>query len=201
MSRQLVMKISRAIENTITIVLLIIIIGLSSYVTDELGIWFYEHQNAENRIFDLIHEFTPDYHEYGGIVNLIPLLFLATFLVTKGNLIWEFAEKFLLLIFLRSLTILFTILPKHENCSKRFKWSNCLTGQCYDKIFSGHTSLTVLAALLLNRGGYIPTWLGILFVALETVFILLTRSHYTVDVFFAMVITYLVYDKKTLLFH
>lgn len=194
------MKVARTIENTMTIVLLIIIIGLSSYVTDELGIWFYEHQENEKKIFDLIHEFTPDFHEYGGIVNLIPLLFLATFLVTKGNLIWEFAEKFLLLLFLRSLTIFFTILPKHENCSKRFEWSNCLTGQCYDKIFSGHTCLTVLAALLLNRGGYIPAWLGVLFVSLETIFILITRSHYSVDVLFAMVITYLVYDRKTLLF-
>jgi hypothetical protein len=195
------MKLARTLENTATIGFLLLIIALSSYVTDELGIWFYEMQSNENRIFDLFHEFTPDFHEYGGIVNLIPLLFLGTFLFTKGNLIWEFAEKFLILIFLRSLTIFFTILPKHENCSKRFQWSTCLVGQCYDKIFSGHTALTALAALLLNRGGYIPTWLGILFVSLEVLCILLTRSHYSVDVLFAMVITYLVYDKKTLLIH
>ena len=201
MYRHEVMKFARALENTATIGLLILIIALSSYVTDELGIWFYEKQLNENKVFDLIHEFTPDFHEYGGIVNLIPLLFLGTFLFTKGNLIWEFAEKFLILIFLRSITIFFTILPKHENCSKRFQWSTCLVGQCYDKIFSGHTALTVLAALLLNRGGYIPTWLGILFVGVEILFILLTRSHYSVDVLFAMVITYLVYDKKTLLLH
>jgi len=201
MYRHEVMKFARALENTATIGLLILIIALSSYVTDELGIWFYEKQLNENKVFDLIHEFTPDFHEYGGIVNLIPLLFLGTFLFTKGNLIWEFAEKFLILIFLRSITIFFTILPKHENCSKRFQWSTCLVGQCYDKIFSGHTALTVLAALLLNRGGYIPTWLGILFVGVETLFILLTRSHYSVDILFAMVITYLVYDKKTLLLH
>ena len=194
------MKIGRAVENTATIGLLLVIIGLSSYITDKLGIWFYELQENENRVFDIIHEFTPDFHEYGGIVNLIPLLFLGTFLVTKGNLIWEFAEKFLYLIFVRSLTIFLTILPKHENCQKRFEWSTCLVGQCYDKIFSGHTALTTLAALLLVRAGYIPSWLGILFVALETCFILLTRSHYTIDVFFAMVMTYLVYDKKTLLF-
>ena len=201
MYRHEVMKFARALENTATIGLLILIIALSSYVTDELGIWFYEKQLNENKVFDLIHEFTPDFHEYGGIVNLIPLLFLGTFLFTKGNLIWEFAEKFLILIFLRSITIFFTILPKHENCFKRFQWSTCLVGQCYDKIFSGHTALTVLAALLLNRGGYIPTWLGILFVGVEILFILLTRSHYSVDVLFAMVITYLVYDKKTLLLH
>ena len=196
------MKIVRALENTATIGLLILIIGLSSYVTDELGIWFYEIQKNknENKIFDIFHEFTPDFHEYGGIVNLIPLLFLGTFLFTKGNVIWEFAEKFLLLIFLRSLTIFFTILPKHEDCSKRFEWSTCLVGQCYDKIFSGHTALTVLAALLLVRNGYVPKWLGAFFVFLETILILLTRSHYSVDVVFAMVITYLVYDKKTLLF-
>ena len=193
------MKLERTLENTATISLLILIIALSSYVTDELGIWFYELQTNENRIFDLVHEFTPDFHEYGGIVNLIPLLFLGTFLFTKGNLIWEFAEKFLVLIFLRSLTIMFTILPKHEKCSKRFQWSNCLLGQCYDKIFSGHTALTTLAALLLTRAGYIPVWLGISFVTLEVLFILVTRSHYSVDVIFALAITYLVYDKKTLL--
>jgi hypothetical protein len=194
------MKLERALENAATISLLILIIGLSSYVTDELGIWFYELQMNENKVFDLIHEFTPDFHEYEGIVNLIPILFLGTFLFTKGNLVWEFAEKFLVLIFIRSLTIFLTILPKHENCSKRFEWSTCFVGQCYDKIFSGHTCLTLLAALLLNRGGYIPPWLGILFVFLETICILLTRSHYSIDVFFAMIITYLVYDKKTLLF-
>jgi hypothetical protein len=194
------MKLSRALENTVTVSLLILIIGLSSYVTDELGIWFYELQENENKVFDLIHAFTPDFHEYEGIVNLIPLLFLGTFLFTKGNLIWEFAEKFLLLIFIRALTIFLTILPKHETCSKRFQWSNCLTGQCYDKIFSGHTCLTVLSALLLVRNQYIPAWLGIGFTAIEILCILLTRSHYSIDVFFAMVITYLVYDKKTLLF-
>ena len=194
------MKLSRALENGATITLLILIIGLSSYVTDEIGIWFYELQNNDNKVFDLFHELTPDFHEYEGIVNLIPLLFLGTFLFTKGNVLWEFAEKFLLLIFLRSLTILFTILPKHEKCSKRFEWSTCLVGQCYDKIFSGHTALTVLAALLLVRNGYIPSWLGIMFVSLETLFILLTRSHYSVDVVFAMVITYVVSDKKPFLF-
>lgn len=194
------MKLGRALENTATISLLILIIALSSYVTDELGIWFYELQTNEKKVFDVVHEFTPDFHEYGGIVNLIPLLFLATFLVTKGNIIWEFAEKFLLLLFIRSLTIFLTILPKHENCSKRFEWSTCLVGQCYDKIFSGHTCLTMLAALLLVRNQYIPAWLGIFFVSIEVLFILLTRSHYSIDVFFAMVITYLVYDKKTLLF-
>ena len=201
MCNDLVMKFARGLENTATIGLLLLIIGLSSYVTDELGIWFYELQQNENKVFDLVHMFTPDFHEYGGIVNLIPLLFLGTFLFTKGNLIWEFAEKFLLLIFVRSLTIFLTILPKHEHCSKRFQWSTCLVGQCYDKIFSGHTALTTLAALLLVRGGYIPSWLGILFVTFETIFILVTRSHYSIDVFFAMVMSYLVYDKKTLLLH
>ena len=199
MYKELVMKFARTLENTATIALLTLIIALSSYVTDELGIWFYELQLNEKRVFDLIHEFTPDFHEYGGIVNLIPLLFLGTFLFTKGALLWEFAEKFLVLIFLRSLTIFLTILPKHEHCFKRFEWSTCLVGQCYDKIFSGHAALTTLAALLLVRGGYIPQWLGISFVLLEIGCILLTRSHYTIDVFFAMVMAYLVYDKKTLL--
>lgn len=190
------MRFWRALENTVTIGLLIIIIGLSSYITDEIGIWFYEMQENEKKVFDLIHQFTPDFHEYEDIVNLIPILFLATFAFTKGDLVWEFAQKFLLLIFFRALCILFTILPKHEKCVRRFQWSNCVVGQCYDKVFSGHTTFTFLAALLLIRDFYIPTWLGYIFVALEVFFILLTRSHYSIDVVFAMVITYLIFESK-----
>jgi hypothetical protein len=189
------MELYQTLENVLSILLILGIIGLSSYVTDEIGIWFYEIQKKNSQVFDLAHEFTPDLQEYGGIVNLVPLLFLLTFLVADHSLISEFLKKYIFLIFIRSFTILLTILPKHEQCSKRFKWSTCMFGQCYDKIFSGHTAFTMLAALLLIRNQILPQWLGIGFLVIEVFCILLTRSHYSIDVFFAMIVTYLVYQN------
>lgn len=180
------------------ICLLICIVLFGSYIVDEIGVYFYETKgnNKNGKIFDLVHEITPDLHEYEILVNIIPLIFLVLFLLVPNGfqLLKEFSGKFLLLCFIRALTLIMTILPKHEKCNRRFELSNCYKGQCYDKIFSGHTSFVFLAALIFLREGLIPFWglLGIVGVEMAT--ILVTRSHYTIDVFMALAITYLVYD-------
>jgi hypothetical protein len=185
------------IENLYILTLLGIIL-ISSYVTDEIGIAFYEQQEKQaGKIFDLIHEITPDLHRYEDIVNLIPLtLMISFFAVPTGlALIQEFALRFLFIVFLRSLTIMTTILPKHEKCTKRFTMSTIFSGQCYDKVFSGHTAFVFLLTLLFLRDGYIPFWFFVVINIAQASLILLTRSHYTIDVVFAFLITYLVYDK------
>ena len=89
--------------------------------------------------------------------------------------------------------LLSTVLPKHEKCTRRFSWSNCFKGQCYDKSFSGHTALVFLACLIFLREGIIPFWALCLIMTTQISLILLTRSHYTIDVVIALLFTYLVY--------
>lgn len=184
------------VQTGLTICLLLGIIFLGSYIVDEIGVYFYETQKTQNKIFDIVHELTPDLHKYEDWVNLIPgLLLLGFFVIPNGySLAKEFVAKLLFIWFLRALMLVTTVLPKHEKCKRRWTWKNAFKGQCYDKVFSGHTSLVFLACLLFYREGLL-NWYGLIGItALEVMIILLTRSHYTVDVVIALLITFIVND-------
>jgi len=106
----------------------------------------------------------------------------------------EFFGKFLIILLVRALTIVSTILPKHEKCDDNLNWYDYIRGQCYDKVFSGHISFVLLLCLIMLREKIlsVPTFFAILTTQFAS--IILTRSHYTVDVILGIVITYLVYD-------
>ena len=190
------METSEYVKTGLTIALLLAIIMMGSYIVDEIGVYFYETQKTQNKIFDIVHELTPDLHQYEDWVNFIPALILVSFFILPNGFILakEFVGKLLLIWFLRALMLITTILPKHEKCNRRWTWKNCFNGQCYDKVFSGHTSLVFLAALLFYREGFLNGWGMIGMTAVEICIILLTRSHYTIDVVMALLITYIVND-------
>jgi hypothetical protein len=175
---------------------LLIIIGLANYYTNEIGEAYYEGEKNIDKIFDIVHEYTPDLHQFELAVNILPLLLLGSlvFLPHGKSLFFEFAGKYLLLHLIRSLTIISTILPKHDQCTRNKSIFRKVLGDCYDKVFSGHTALVFLMTLILGREGYLNTIQIILINLLESSIILLTRSHYTIDVILAYFITYLVYD-------
>jgi hypothetical protein len=186
------------ISTGLYICLLIATVLFGSYIVDEIGVYFYEKQeHTSTKIFDLIHEFTPDLHEHEVWVNVIPVIILISFFLLKEpsgfQLAKEFTGKFLILLFIRTLMLLSTVLPKHEKCTRRFSWKNCFKGQCYDKSFSGHTALVFLACLIFLREDIIPFWGLCLIMTTQISLILLTRSHYTIDVVIALLFTYLVY--------
>jgi hypothetical protein len=192
------MEIPEVFKSGIYIAFVIGIIVFSSYVTDEIGIAFYELQDNEKKIFDMIHAITPDLHMHEEYVNIIPfcILFSFFFIPNGVELSKNFASMFFLVCILRSLTIMTTILPKHEKCSKRFHWSNIFHGQCYDKVFSGHTSFVFLASLVFFEAGLISFPFVISMNFIEAAIILLTRSHYTVDVLLAYMVSYMVFQSS-----
>jgi hypothetical protein len=173
------------------------IIGLSNYYTNEIGEAYYEGEKRVNKVFDVVHHLTPDMHKYQFLVNVIPpILFLGLFcLPNSSDVLYEFLGKFLLIHLIRSLTIISTILPKHEMCVRESKsWLAKVAGDCYDKVFSGHTASTFLLSLLLLRENVLTFTQFVIINLLESTLILLTRAHYTIDVILAYFITYLVYD-------
>lgn len=182
--------------NTLWVLFLASIIVTSNYWTHELGMAFYDKTENNGKVFDLLHSITPDMSDlkpYNDIiVSLVGLSFL---IVPQGlELFKEFAAKFILIMVIRALTTISTILPKHDKCDPTPKWSRYLRGQCYDKVFSGHTSFVLLATLIYLREGILgfPAFLGINLANITS--IILTRSHYTVDIVLAILITLLVYD-------
>ena len=123
-----------------------------------------------------------------GLLGVISL-----FIVSTQTLTTEFLAKFLIIMLIRSFTIISTILPKHENCEDKFSIREFFLGGCYDKIFSGHASFILLLTLLYYREhiiGLVPL-LGINII--NCLLILATRSHYTVDILLAVFVTTTIY--------
>lgn len=178
---------------------LLLILGFllfANYCTNELGKNFYGYKWEETKIYDILHENTPEFHDWRGMNDIIPLVLLVStfFIKNPVPLVKEFIGKYLLIMVFRALTMMSTILPKHEKCDPNLTWIQMIKGQCYDKVFSGHMSFVLLATLLYLREGFIsvPTFLALNIAEFSS--IVLTRSHYTVDVILAIFITYLVYD-------
>ena len=184
------------IDNILWLFALIAFILFSNYATHQLGKWHYEHNDPNGKIFDILHSITPDLQDYAVFNDTILVLTMISFLFVPNSvsIIKEFLGKFILIMFVRALTIMSTILPKHERCSSEPTWINMFKGQCYDKVFSGHTAFVMLATLIYLRENIIsfPVFLGINLA--NIISIILTRSHYTIDIILAIVITYFVYD-------
>jgi hypothetical protein len=167
----------------------IIFIFGSNYLTNKIG---NEHFSKTTDLFDLGHILIPDLHEYYYIYNLCFYIVAASFfaLSTKGKI--DFFTKLVIIYVLRGITILVTILPKHHKCENSDTIFTYINGDCFDKIFSGHTSFMFLLTLFLMKENLInlPVLIGI---NLANIFsILAVRSHYTVDVLLALLITFFI---------
>jgi hypothetical protein len=184
------------IDNVLWIACILLIIVLSNIYTFYFGRWFYERNDSNGKVFDILHEITPDLHDHIPYNDIILGLTILSFMFipNSAGILKEFAGKFLLIMLVRSLTIISTILPKHEKCSSEFKWYHLFKGQCYDKVFSGHTAFVLLATLIYLREGIVSFPLFLAINVTNWAAIILTRSHYTVDIILAIVITWLVYD-------
>lgn len=175
----------------------VFVILLCQYGADTLGQLHYEIE-GKTQVFDLAHKYLPDLHDRQWIINIIPLLIIAfTYFQPKGLIVLQ-ATFFMLLIVLtiRGLTIVSTVLPKHEECTVTGNsfWNIFKGGGCYDKIFSGHTAFVALISLNLMKFGYLSGHMFWIANLLNAALILLTRGHYTVDVILGFIISYLVFD-------
>lgn len=178
---------------------------LSSYLSHINGKNFYKKRENDKKtnqkVFDIGHKYIPDlsnYEFYIGnnkiilhnildILIIIPLIYI---LIYEKELRIYLIEYGLLIFLIRSIFILITILPKHKTCNdENYSFYNLFFGHCYDKIFSGHYALTLLMTILLFKKYPSILLYGIIYNIIISLLILSTRSHYTVDIFIAFIIT------------
>lgn len=158
----------------------------------------YQYQKSPDKVWDIVWEHTPNFHEYEYLTNTIPTLLLASlfFIGKRDSILFEFFTKFIIILLVRALTTVSTIFPKHDMCdSSSLTWWNVLGG-CYDKVFSGHTAFVTLFTLIFLREKILDTASFWFINITQMAIIVLTRAHFTVDVILGFVITYLVYDGK-----
>ena len=183
----------------IPILVFFIIVGViiaSNYISHIIGSNYYK-ENKTNKVHDILQDVLPDLHNYHYVIDLIGLaVLIPAFFYFNETLTIEFLTKFLIIMFIRAFTVISTVLPKYEHCDETFTFRSFFLGGCYDKIFSGHTSFILLLTLIYLREHIINglALLGINFVNILA--ILLTRSHYTVDVILAVFVTTTVFNLQ-----
>jgi hypothetical protein len=173
-----------------------------SYATHKNGSDFYEDRIKNNKttpkVFDIGHKYLPDMSDsvllpalLNGMVVLGPIF---VDLVLDYKITNEFIYYFIIIMFIRMIMMNVTILPKNKKCNQEFSFISSFNGHCYDKIFSGHFASTFLLVLILYNRKITtnPLILGGLATS-NALLILLTRSHYTIDILVSAIVVLFVY--------
>lgn len=165
-----------------------------------------------DEVWDIIHMNFTNYSQYNYTKNWYMVLFaiplIHKFFVSNisNEFFKEFILKFLIIIFLRSATIIATILPKNtavevipDEYGNLSLFDKTIGGGCYDKMFSGHFAFGLLLTLLMFKHGIVETnKLNMIFFSILNIlhlFILgVTRSHYTMDMIVSLYVTLFVYN-------
>lgn len=151
---------------------------------------------------DILADNAPDLSQFYSVVSWGFPMILALLMIcalrsgrgdSRGFLVGFFRYTALLLL-LRSITVHATLLPpcRAEHGTTTAGADALIVGHAYDKIFSGHTAIELLALLLAWRYGVLGgTWL-VLWLALQAAAAFLmvpTGMHYTIDVILAYIVT------------
>jgi len=157
----------------------------------------YYNDTCQDTVHDFFHERLPDWSEDEWLTNVIVMLSAIPLIFANSTFLINLICMLIVVYLIRDITINLTILPKHKKCKKHEKWYQHITGGCYDKIFSGHFSLTYLLTLFYYSYGIItniPLLVGINIV--NAFFILVTRSHYTIDIVMAFFVCSFVFTNN-----
>lgn len=154
--------------------------------------------------YDIIQHSFPDYSQYHHIKNGITLLILLPFVLfwSKSKLsgiIDDLVVILPIIIIVRSILTMVTILPsvRESEIPKTHHFLDYFIGDNHDRMFSGHVALVFLLSFLLIKWNYIhlngQIVLGglIVYNIIHAFIVIVTRSHYTIDVLNSLLITYL----------
>jgi len=165
-------------------------------IVQKTGHLYYNKNNIDT-VHDFFHELLPDWSHKEYMVNIIGFVSLMPFIMTDMDIKTRFIGMIVVVYLIRDITINLTILPKHEKCKKSIsKIYENIVGGCYDKIFSGHFSIVYLLSLFYYSYGIItniPVLVG--WNILNAFLILITRSHYSIDIVMAFFVCSFVFTN------
>lgn len=143
---------------------------------------------------DFFHDILPDWstcvhwRDYILPIFFLPLLFIDN----RSNIIYHLIQGFMYIITLKAITIFFTFIPpSNPKCAEKKQ-----VNHCFHQIFSGHNSLIVLICVLyMFQTKSALCKLGLIMVMIMySLFILMTRAHYTVDIIVSYIIVLLLFQ-------
>jgi hypothetical protein len=179
------------------IVIAVLYLIYSHFINKYLDIIGKDHYNDEIRIYDLCHTHLPNYEKYEFIGNIyIVIVLLFVFKSSKTiSIIFDLISFIIPIYFIRSILTLINVLPKSSECNYN-PFLAFINGGCYDKIFSGHSAFLFILTLLLNKYKIINFATLIILNIVNVSIILLTRTHYTIDIIVSFLVSYLMYSNN-----
>jgi hypothetical protein len=180
-----------------------LIICMLSYLCYKNGSTYYKNRINKHKktpkIFDIGYKYLPDYHNNSYLLVLINIInccaILSIYILYDNTIFKEFLYYYTILLIIRGIMTNITILPKIKKDSNKFYWYSLINGHSYDKIFSGHYATLFLTLLFLhnNKNTY-TNIISLSFIGIvQAILIILTRSHYTIDIIIAIIVTLFVY--------
>ena len=188
--------------------IVIIVILILNYTSYKNGNWFYtlrEKLNKRPKVFDFFYSILPKLELKDSTLNIlnwivfiipfVPFIFEAS--GNKLDLLKEMIELFLPVYLIRGLTTNFTILPSDKKCDiKYFTINEMIQGHCYDKLFSGHLALSMIAMYVFWKYNAVSSLYLINNILFTVFYMLLTREHYTNDLIFSFFVVYFVIKEN-----
>lgn len=150
------------------------------------------YEKTNKPLYDITHEFLPNWSKIVYIRDIAMIcLFIPLIIVKpKWSLLKEVYEQFQLVILIKAICIFFTYIPSsNTDCHKKINLQNI--NHCHHNSTSGHAALCTLLGILYFKCG-VPIEIVFICVLLYSLLILLTRAHYTVDVWQGIIVSLLV---------
>jgi hypothetical protein len=177
-----------------------IIIRILIYDLKNIRFRKFYNDNKPSELFDSGFNLIPilNYNFLDDILVVLPLFLCIYYKIDFS----EFLFMLTIIYVLREITTSITLLPPTPQCFERnrnkmvtFELITKVSGTCNETIFSGHTSLMLLAFLFVLPKIKSNVFKIIIYIyALLTSFVIISlRSHYSIDVIVAWVICILFY--------
>lgn len=181
------------------IIIIFILYLIYSYFVNKITQTIGEnHYDDDHRVYDICHKFLPNCEKYEFIGNIYIGLIILLVLCKPSKIItilFDLLSFIIPIYFVRSILTLITVLPKSSHCEYNSAFA-FINGGCYDKIFSGHAAIVFILTLLLQRNKIINLASLILLNTINIIIILLTRTHYTIDIIVSFLVCYIMYTNN-----
>jgi len=150
----------------------------------------------EKPLRDLIFDNSLDLRNLKVFTNILLVIFILPYFQENGIKALSFFFRFFsIIVAIRVVSSTITDIPSSDpNCSinQEATWSSYITGHCFDKIFSGHTAISLSLILIAKKFDLISNksaiFLSLMQILYVYFFLICTRGHYSVDVFLSYVI-------------
>jgi hypothetical protein len=185
----------------LTNIVFIILQFLHVHLVHSQGYTFYrtreENGKTTQKVYDVGHRFLPNWSMNRSLIVIMNAsAFLFPFMF-GWSVFEEYMSFFVMILILRFLFTTLTILPKEKTCDDQSLGPHSVMfGHCYDKIFSGHFASILLVSLIAVKRKLLTPTNAVLINLLNGWVILVTRSHYTVDLAVALVVTLYIYQMN-----